>query len=110
MAITPTLELTTNLCEDHGEGPYYYSVPISCLLTVFRRPFSIEHSVLICLQCESTVGAFNQEKGLVGAFSVIVQPVVEPMDRITALILTALMCHGKQLVSSSEHFLEFTVN
>ena len=25
------------------------------------------------------VGAFNQEKALVGAFSVIVQPVVEPM-------------------------------
>ena len=29
---------------------------------------------------------FNQEKALVGAFSVIVQPVVEPMDRFTALI------------------------
>ena len=27
----------------------------------------------------------NQEKALVGAFSVIVQPVVEPMDRFTAL-------------------------
>ena len=33
------------------------------------------------------VGAFNQEKALVGAFSMIVQPVVEPMDRLTALIL-----------------------
>ena len=32
------------------------------------------------------VGAFNQEKALVGAFSVIVQPVVEPMDRFTALV------------------------
>ena len=31
------------------------------------------------------VGAFNQEKALVGAFSVIVQPVVEPMDRFAAL-------------------------
>ena len=31
------------------------------------------------------VGAFNQEKALIGAFSVIVQPVVEPMDRFTAL-------------------------
>ena len=30
--------------------------------------------------------AFNQEKALVGAFSVIVQPVVEPMDRFTALV------------------------
>ena len=33
------------------------------------------------------VGAFNQEKALVGAFSVIVQPVVQPMDRFTALII-----------------------
>ena len=31
-------------------------------------------------------GAFNQEKALVGAFSVIVQPLVEPMDRFAALI------------------------
>ena len=31
------------------------------------------------------VGAFNQEKALVGAFSVIVEPVVEPMDRFAAL-------------------------
>ena len=29
--------------------------------------------------------AFNQEKALVGAFSVIVQPVVEPIDRFAAL-------------------------
>ena len=28
---------------------------------------------------KALVGAFNQEKALVGAFSVIVQPVVEPM-------------------------------
>ena len=34
------------------------------------------------------LGAFNQKKALVGAISVIVQPVVEPMDRFTALILT----------------------
>ena len=32
------------------------------------------------------VGPFNQEKALVGAFSVIVQPVVEPMDRFAALL------------------------
>ena len=31
------------------------------------------------------VGAFNQEKALVGAFSVIVQLVVEPMEHYTAL-------------------------
>ena len=34
---------------------------------------------------KAVVGAFNQEKALVGAFSVIVQPVVEPMDSFTAL-------------------------
>ena len=34
---------------------------------------------------KALVGAFNQEKALVGAFYVIVQPVVEPMDRFTAL-------------------------
>ena len=36
---------------------------------------------------KALVGAFNKEKALVGAFSVIVQPVVEPMDRFTALLL-----------------------
>ena len=35
---------------------------------------------------KALVGAFNQEKALVGAFSVIEQPVVEPMDRFAALI------------------------
>ena len=34
---------------------------------------------------KAVVAAFNQEKALVGAFSVIVQPVVEPMDRFSAL-------------------------
>ena len=37
---------------------------------------------------KALVGAFNQEKALVGAFSVIVQPVVEPMEHYTALVLT----------------------
>ena len=32
---------------------------------------------------KALVGAFNQEKALVGAFSVIVQPVVEPMEHYT---------------------------
>ena len=36
---------------------------------------------------KALVGAFNQEKALVGAFSVIVQPVVEPMKHYTALVL-----------------------
>ena len=34
---------------------------------------------------KALVGAFNQEKALVGAFFVIVQPVVEPMEHYTAL-------------------------
>ena len=37
---------------------------------------------------KALVGAFNQEKALVGAFSVIRQPVVEPMDRFAALVLS----------------------
>ena len=36
---------------------------------------------------KAVVAAFNQEKPLVGAFSVIVQPVVEPMEHYTALVL-----------------------
>ena len=39
---------------------------------------------------KALVGAFNQEKALVGALSVIVQPVVEQMDRFTALQLDIL--------------------
>ena len=39
---------------------------------------------------KALVGAFNQEKALVGAFSVIVQPVLEPMEHYTALVLVAL--------------------
>ena len=38
---------------------------------------------------KALVGAFNQEKALVGAFSVIVQPVVELMENYTALITNA---------------------
>ena len=35
---------------------------------------------------KALVGAFNREKALVGAFSVIVQPVVEPMEHYKALV------------------------
>ena len=36
---------------------------------------------------KAVVATFNQEKALVGAFSVIiVQPVVEPMEHYTALV------------------------
>ena len=40
---------------------------------------------------KAVVAAFNQEKALVGAFSVI-QPVVEPMDRFAALIICVVVC------------------
>ena len=43
---------------------------------------------------KAVVAAFNQEKALVGAFSVIVQPVVEPMDRFTALQETSALRRG----------------
>ena len=36
------------------------------------------------------VGAFNQEKALVGAFFVIVQLVVEPMEHYTALVKSVM--------------------
>ena len=38
---------------------------------------------------KALVGAFNPEKALVGALSVIVQPVVEPMEHYTALALNS---------------------
>ena len=44
------------------------------------------------LNVKALVGALNQEKALVGAFSVIVQLVVEPMDRFTALLNTHFQC------------------
>ena len=40
---------------------------------------------------KAVVAAFNQEKTLVGAFSVIVQPVVEPMDRFAALEMNLVL-------------------
>ena len=53
---------------------------------------------------KALVGAFNQEKALVGAFIVIVQPVVEPMEHYTALhwiypTLTPHL-HGDTVVSN----------
>ena len=44
---------------------------------------------------KAVVATFNQEKALVGAFSVIVQPVVEPMDRFAALLLTHRVHQGE---------------
>ena len=48
----------------------------------------VQHSVL---NVKALVGAINQEKALVGAFSVIVQLVVEPMDSFTALYIILLL-------------------
>ena len=44
------------------------------------------HYDFCVLNVKALVGAFNEEKALVGAFSVIVQPVVEPMEHYTALV------------------------
>ena len=59
-----------------------------------KHPFSI-----VCLNSvlnvKVLVGAFNQEKALVGAFSVIVKsgcPVVEPMEHYTALVVAEAVC------------------
>ena len=54
---------------------------------------------------KALVGAFKQEKALVEAFSVIVQPVVEPMEHYTALVvgveaLRAELESSQQLVAS----------
>ena len=45
---------------------------------------------------KALVGAFYQEKALVGAFSVIVQPVVEPMDRFAALVVVCCPQAGER--------------
>ena len=63
--------------------------PNSRLLTTYRGVNArLARCLKSVLNVKVLVGAFNQEKALVGAFSVIVQPVVEPMDRFAALLLT----------------------
>ena len=50
------------------------------------------------LNVKAVVGAFNQEKALLGAFSVIVKTdcgFVEPMDRFTALLLTEMFLQAE---------------
>ena len=54
---------------------------------------------------KALVGAFNQEKALVGAFSVIVQPVVEPMDRFTAIIITITASQQQSASQNTRLFL-----
>ena len=48
---------------------------------------------------KALVDAFNQEKALIGAFSMIVQPVVEPMVHYTALVLTLVLITKMTLVT-----------
>ena len=50
---------------------------------------------------KALVGAFNQEKALVGAFSMIVKPVVEPMDRFAALVFMQHSCSLVPVLDSS---------
>ena len=52
------------------------------------------------LNVKALVGAFNQEKALVGAFSVIVQPVVQPMDRFAALVTLCCVIVMKNVSNS----------
>ena len=58
---------------------------------------------------KALVGAFNQEKALVGAFSVIVQPVVEPMDHYTALFLEPRMTGLSTICPSTSRSCTFRV-
>ena len=58
---------------------------------------------------KALVGAFNQEKALVGAFSVILQPVVEPMDRFAALVSTVQLTPGQQLHAQPRTFLRVKI-
>ena len=58
---------------------------------------------------KALVGAFNQEKALVGAFSVIVQPVVEPMDSFTALVVYTAACCRARILSSLLHASIYTL-
>ena len=52
---------------------------------------------------KALVGAFNQEKALVGAFSVIVQSVVESMELYTALNRTVgLNADGVRVIGVNE--------
>ena len=52
---------------------------------------------------KALVGAFNQEKAIVGAFSVIVQPVVEPMEHYTALVWRGGWGPGDQTIYFGDH-------
>ena len=80
---------------------YYYANQPGRLLRLLRRHpnftstyYGVNARLEWCLNSvlnvKALVCAFNQEKALVGAFSVIVQPVVEPMDSLTALVLRLL--------------------
>ena len=47
---------------------------------------------------KAVVAAINQEKALVGAFSMIVKPVVEPMNRFAALVIMLAVARWRSLL------------
>ena len=53
---------------------------------------------------KALVGDVNQKKALVGAFSVIVQPVVESMDRFAALIFIFPYCGAAPRAEQGEQW------
>ena len=61
------------------------------IVSYLRFSFPLFHGLNSVLNVKALVGAFNQEKALVGAFSMIVQSVVEPMDRFAALVWTLIV-------------------
>ena len=63
--------------------PYDFCIADPISRRVNARSASCLNSVLNVI---ALVGAFNQEKAQVGAFSVIVEPIVEPMEHYTALV------------------------
>ena len=75
------------LLHGHGSGGDLggISASTSALKSSIRRFVITEKAPTSVLNVKALVGAFNQEKALVGAFSVIVQPVAKPMDRFAAL-------------------------
>ena len=82
----------------------FYSGP-SLMIIALQTQFHVEkpwgqHLCLnSVLNVKALVGAINQEKAQVGAFSVIVQPVVEPMEHYTALVT----CHTLTLNTNIVH-------
>ena len=61
------------------------------------------------LNVKALVGAFNQEKALLGAFSVIVQPVVEPMDRFAAHLSSLISYYTCDMTNEASFMLHLRI-